>query len=54
MKNNIAFIYTGIFGLSRFLFSDFGNKHTVTNKNVFDNYSYNIDYLLYIQNTLTI
>ena len=46
MKNNIAFIYTGIFGLSRFFFNYFGNKHTDTNKNVFDNYSYNIDYLV--------
>ena len=44
-KNNIAFIYTRIFGLSRFLFNYFGNKHIVTNKNVFDNYLYNIDYI---------
>ena len=45
-KNNIAFIYTGIFGLSGFLFNDFGNKHIVTNKNGFDNYSYNIEYIV--------
>ena len=45
-KNNISFIYTRIFGLSRFLFNYFGNKHIVTNKNVFDNYSYNIDYIV--------
>ena len=45
-ENNIAFIYTGIFGLSGFLFNDFGDKHIVTNKNGFDNYSYNIDYII--------
>ena len=45
-ENNIAFIYTGIFGLSGFLFNDFGDKHIVTNKNGLDNYSYNIDYII--------
>ena len=42
-ENHIGFIYTGIFGLSGFLFNDFGDKHIVYNQNGLDNFSYNIN-----------
>lgn len=32
-KNEIAFIYSGIFGLSGFIFDDFGEDHIITNDN---------------------
>ena len=45
-ENHIGFIYTGIFGLSGFLFNDFGDKHIVYNQNGLDNFSYNINYII--------
>ena len=45
-KNHIGFLYTGILGLSGFLFNDLGDKHMVFNQNGLDNYSYNINYII--------
>ena len=35
-KNHIGFLYTGILGLSGFLFNDLGDKHMVFNQNGLD------------------
>ena len=53
-ENNIGFIYTGIFGLSGFLFNDFGDKHLVYNQNGLDNFSYNINYIIKKEKTYEI
>jgi len=44
-RNNVAFIYTGIFGLSGFLFNDFGDNHIIYNQNGLENLSYDISHI---------
>ena len=44
-KNNVGFIYTGIFGLSGFLFNDFGDNHIIYNQNGLGNLSYDISHI---------
>lgn len=53
-ENNIGFIYTGIFGLSGFLFNDFGNHHIIYNQNGLDNISYKINYIIKKEKTYEI
>ena len=44
-NNNIGFIYTLNLGLTGFMFSDFGDKHTVKNINGEKNLKYNIHHI---------
>ena len=44
-KNNIAFIYCSILGLSGFSFVDFGNGHVIYNNNGEENKNYKIEFI---------